>query len=197
MSNIGLKYSVFILDEYTLKQNSPLSINVSSEKLNSAILNAQVRFIEPSLGNDLFVDILNQINNAGGDINLLSNDYQVLIKDYINPALIQWTLYLASLDTTFQWFNGGIGNYGNENFKTSTLDEIRYLRNEIKNMAEYLDRRLYIYLCDHSNLYPLWLNCNDPVARKQDYLGGFTFTGNKPTLIDGMYRNKSWRNGWI
>ena len=197
MSNIGLKYNTFILDEWTLKQNSPLSINVATEKLNSAIITAQIRFIEPSLGNDLFVDILTEINNNGGDINLLSNEYQVLIKDYINPALIQWTLYLASLDTTFQWFNAGVGSYNNGDFKPATLDEIRYFRNEIKNMGEYLDRRLYIYLCDHSNLYPLWLNCNDPVARKQDYLGGFTFTGNKPTLIDGMYRNKSWRNGWI
>lgn len=196
MSNLGIKWTTYILDEWTLKQNSQLSINVATEKLNSAILTSQVRYIEPTLGNDLFIDLLTEINNANGDITLLSNEYQVLVKDYINPALIQWVLYMASLDTTFQWFNGGIGNYGNENFKTAQLSDIQYIRNEIKNLAEYLDRRLYIYLCDNSNLYPLWLNCNDPISKRPNYMNGLTWTGNKPTLIDGR-KKRSWKDGWI
>lgn len=178
MSNLGIKYTTFLIDEFTLKNNSQLSFNIQTSKLNASIINAQIDRIEPVLGNDLFVDILTEVENL-----TITASNATLLYDYINPALIQWTLFEATLDISFLWFNGGVGQYNNPEIKPADISTLQLLRDEIKNKAEYRSQRLYKYLCDNASLFPLWLNCNDPIALRPKYSFGLDWTNNRKPLI--------------
>jgi hypothetical protein len=176
---LSIKLRIAILDEFSLKDNSILNFNVSTDKLKSAIIDAQNIHIEPILGTDLYVKILTDIENSS-----LAGDYATLTEDYIIPALIQYSLYEASLNLSFEWFNGGIAQYSDGSQIPAKLNEIQYLRNQILNKAQYFSERLKCYLCDNSSKFPEYLSANDIVSnKKSSYFEGLTSSKNvKPFL---------------
>lgn len=170
MSGLSIKLRVAILNEFVLKDNSLLNMNVDTDRLKSAIVDAQNIHLEPILGSALYVKILTDIEN-----NVLAGVYQSLTEDYIIPALIQYSLYEASLSISFNWFNGGISQYSdNPSQIPSKLNEIQYLRNQILNKAQYFSERLRKYLCDNNNLFPEYNTADDVIPNKRNsYFEGF------------------------
>lgn len=163
---------ITIIGEEYLKQNSVLNLNIDTDKLRPAIVDAQTLNIQTILGTTLLTKILTDI-----DSNTLSGNYQTLTDDYIIPALVKWSLYYATLDISFQMYNKGVMQRTSEFAQPSSIKDIQMLRNEIKNNAEFLSQRLNHYLCDNSNLFPEYNSTDDLESQKTDIYdsGGFVF----------------------
>jgi hypothetical protein len=163
---------ITIIGEEYLKQNTVLNLQIDTDKLRPAIVDAQTINIQSILGTDLLVKILTDIDN-----NNLINNYQLLTDNYIIPAMLKWSLYYATLDISFQMYNKGVMQRTSEFAQPSSIKDIQVLRNEIKNNAEFLSQRLNHYLCDNSSLFPEYNSTNDLESQKNNIYdsGGFVF----------------------
>lgn len=164
---------VTIISEDYLKKNSILNINIDTDKIRPAIVNAQVIEIQQLLGTKLLKKILQLIN----DEQLVgSGVYQTLVDEYIIPTMVEYSLYYALLDISFQAYNKGVMQRSSEFAQPSSLKEIQYIRNDVKNRAEFLAQRLYKYICDNKNDYPEYSSSDDIKAFKHSpYTDNFAF----------------------
>jgi len=133
-----------------LKKNTNISGNIDPNHLLPSIKVAQELEIEPVIGTDLYDKISNDII-AG----TLSGVYLNLKQNYIHDILINMALVYYLPFATYQMTNGGISHWnGGENFESVGSDEITFLINKQRNIAESYKKRLIDHLCNNSSLYP-------------------------------------------
>ena len=153
-----------------LKQNTTIEDNVDDNKLVPFIYSAQDTHIQQALGTN-FYDRL----KSGVTLNNLSSLEDDFLRDYVQPALAQWTFYEAYPFLNFKATNKAISKESSEFSQPSELDEIKYLRNAISDLAEFYLKRLNSYLCDYGYLFPEYQN-PDPYenlpANSKSYFSG-------------------------
>lgn len=142
----------FISTTY-LKSNTTIEENVDDAKLVPFILSAQDTHIQLALGTTLYNRLKDGVVN-----NNLNNDEQELMRTYIQPCLAQWVFYEVFPFLNYKTTNKAISKESSEFSSPSELDEIKYMRNSIRDLAEFYLKRLNVYLCDYSNLYPQYQN---------------------------------------
>lgn len=171
---------LFISEDY-LKEFSPIASNVQNNALSTSILKAQTQYILPVLGKTLYDKLVNDIYVAQGVTGLTTN-YLILLEDYITPALTEYALYEALIPLTFKFQNKGIGRM-NDNFQeTIDLDTLKYLRNEIRNTAQWHQERLIRFLCNNTELFPEYNVTTDdlnPDATTGSFNTGIYFKGKR------------------
>jgi len=58
--------------------------------------------------------------------------------------------------------NKAVSTQSSEFSQPSTLEDIKYLRQSIRDLAEFLTKRLTKYLCDNQSLFPEYQNPDTP-----------------------------------
>lgn len=129
-----------------MKQRSPLPDDVNADVIQSAIIEAQELMIEPKMGTNLYNDMLDKVydGSISGDTN-----YTILLEEYIQPALVWSTMYLALVHMWIKPTNKGLNKLTSEYSESVEVNEISYIRNIYK---EYMDERLmrlYNYLVEN------------------------------------------------
>jgi len=162
---------LFISVDY-LKDNTPINKNVDSEILEPCILKAQNIHIEAVLGTKLYNEIISTIGS-------LSTVNKTLIDDYIQPALVEWSFYRALPYINYRFTNKAISTSNSDNSDAVDLNELHYVREDVKNAAEYLSERVTKFLKDNTDIYPLYLengdSCADIHPNKTNYNSGIVF----------------------
>lgn len=148
--------SKFVSADY-VKRNTIVELNVDETKINPIIIKSQKVYIQQVLGSSFY----NHLQDAISGSTLTVNEDN-LLRDYIQPALAEYVVYDLFPFLNYKATNKSIAKQSSEWSEASALDEIKYLRNSIRDMAEYLTERLAKYLCDHSSLFPLYQNPNHP-----------------------------------
>jgi hypothetical protein len=148
---------VQFIDTDYLKQNSTIEMNVDDSKLNPMILKVQMVYLQQSLGSSF----LNHLYTAVSGSTLTSAE-ESLIRDFIQPMVVEYTVYEVLPFLNFKATNKAISKQNSDNSTPSDLSEIKYLRSNVKDMAEFMDQRLVKFLCDNSNLFPEYLNPSHP-----------------------------------
>lgn len=144
----------FITEEY-IKKNSPVTQAVNMKDLFPHIIAAQELYVQNIMGSEFYEDILEKFENQ-----TLSPEETTLVQDYIKPAVMWRTVSLALPWLQFNLRAKGVLTNTDDNaFATSTLD-LKYLRNEASNRAEFQENLLVKYLCKENNLYPLYSQQN-------------------------------------
>lgn len=143
---------LFISSTY-VKQFTQIQGNVSDDKINLSIEQAQTKYILPALGKTLY-DFLRLSIDQNQGLGGLDPQYIELIEDYITPTLTEWTLYESTLLMSFQWQNKGLIRHNDQFAQQTPLDELKYLRGELKNNAEWYMKRLQKYLSANSDQFP-------------------------------------------
>jgi hypothetical protein len=159
----------FVSADY-VKQNTTIELNVDDAKLNSVILKAQRIYIQQVLGSYFYEHLSTQI--SGNTLTTLEED---LMRDYIQPALSEWTLYEVLPFLNYKATNKAVSKQSSEFSEASTLDEIKYLRNSVRDMASFFTQRLTKYLCDYQHLFPKYASPVTPenLSRKtKNYFSG-------------------------
>ena len=112
------------------------------------------------MGTDLYNAIQDGIENS----NLTANE-SALLNNYIADALTQWTLYEALPFLSYKIMNADIVRKAGENSQSASKDEITFLRDIVRNTAEFYTKRMVDYLRHNSSLFPEYTtNTNEDMS---------------------------------
>jgi hypothetical protein len=153
-----------------LKENTTIEDNVDDTKLVPYIYSSQDTHIQQALGTNFYNRLKSGVTN--NDLTTLEEDF---LRDYVQPALAQWAFYEVFPFLNYKSTNKAVSKESSEFSQPSELDEIKYLRNSIRDLAEFYLRRINQYLCDFGHLFPEYQN-PDPyenvVANSKSYFSG-------------------------
>jgi hypothetical protein len=142
-----------------LVRNSILDGNVDTDKFIQYIKIAQEIHIRNYLGTDLY-------NKISADIiaGTLSGDYLELVNTYVQPMLIHYAMVDYLPFAAYQVKNGGVFKHRSENGDTATKEEIDFLINKERDIAEYYTRRFIDYMSFNQASFPeYYTNSNDDI----------------------------------
>jgi hypothetical protein len=142
-----------------LVRNSILDGNVDTDKFIQYIKIAQEIHIRNYLGTDLY-------NKISADIiaGTLSGDYLELTNTYIQPMLIHYAMVDYLPFAAYQVKNGGVFKHRSENGDAATKEEVDYLVQRERDIAEYYTRRFIDYMSFNQESFPeYYTNSNDDI----------------------------------
>ncbi|CAA6810517.1 MAG: Unknown protein [uncultured Sulfurovum sp.] len=142
----------FISIDY-LKANTPIEDNVDDNKLTPNIILAQTTHIQTYLGSSFY----NRLKE-GYALKNITDDEDYFVKEYLMPCLAQWALYESIPFIKYKLNNKGMNEESSEFGAPSSEDAVKFLRNSVRDTAEFLGERLVTYLCDNYNLFDKYNN---------------------------------------
>lgn len=151
-----------LISEELLKLFSPLSKNVSVDKVYPFIYLAQEYYIAPILGDALLFELQAQI-----DADELTDVNKALILKIAMP-LSMYSTYLAMRSLTYSVTEKSLTKEKSENSETIDYKELGTFLEDIKNKAEMATELLIKFLCKCQDNYPLWRPSNE--CKCSDYL---------------------------
>ena len=156
--------TVLLVSEQRMKQWTSLDSNIRIDVLTPSIIQGQDIYIQDTLGTPFYRRL-----KAGVIANDLNANESAFLKDFVGPCLIQYSLYLLLPNLKYKMVEKGILNGASEETGATTLDEMKYLRDQAMDMAMFYNNRMLEYLQDNPGMFPLYQN---------------------PTPSDGMTPNK-------
>src|SRR6185369_7065456 len=115
---------------------TPTNLNVDVKDIYSHVQTAQDLYVQDILGGKLYIEL-----QAAVDANTFTTA-QTNIRPYIQKTHGWWTLWLAFPWMNFKVKNKAIQKSHSENGDAADLTEMRWLRDDLKNRAEYYAQRL-------------------------------------------------------
>lgn len=141
------------ISEAVLIDNSIINENISYTQIRPTIIKAQEMYIQPITGSDLYKDLASKI--IAGTI---TGNNQILLEDYIQPALIQWILVELPYVLAFKYMNKNMVRRSSTESSSMNMEEMRMAMDKLKNDAEWYSERVTKYLQENENLFPLFMN---------------------------------------
>lgn len=183
--------TLFISVDY-LRDNSSINGNTDNEILEPYIITAQTVHIEQILGTGLFNDIVTNIQ-----ADTITGNNKTLLDDYIQPCLLQWSIYEALPFLNFKMTNKAVTTKSSDNSEPVGLSEIQYLRQNVRDTAEYLSQRVTDYLKANPSLFPLYRNpgssCDTIRPNSSSYFNGIYLADYDDCNEGYGYNNKTIR----
>lgn len=179
-----------LISEELLKLYSPLSKNISVDKVYPYLHLAQPYFLEPILGRALLEELQEQIEED----ELTDTNKALIIK--IAPVLANYATYLAMRSLTYSITEKGITRENSENSSTIDRNELGDYILNIKNLAEMHTEVLIKFLCNCKELYPLWrpeneCNCSKYMPTDGSNKNDLKFTIYFPNITNGCGCNNN------
>lgn len=140
--------ALFVTREDIVKFTA-LSGNLDIDKYIQFIKIAQDIHIQNYLGSKLF----NKINNdivAG----TLANPYLALLKDYIKPMVIHFAMVEYLPFAAYTIANKGVFKHNSENSTNVEKNEVDFLIEKERDIAQHYTNRFIDYMCYNQVLYP-------------------------------------------
>ena len=139
--------------------------NVDTDKFIQFIKIAQDIHIQNYLGTDLFEHIQGHIE--GGT---LAGDNLALVTTYVKPMLIHWAMVEYLPFAAYTIANKGVFKHSSENAQNVDKNEIDFLIEKERNIAQYYTERFIEYMSfNASSKYPkYYTNTNDDVYPDKD-----------------------------
>lgn len=143
--------------------------NVDRDQMIQFIKIAQDIHIQQILGTKLFNKIASDIN-AGS----LAGNYQSLLTNYIQDMVIHYAAIEILPYIHYKVANGGIYTKGSENGTNITKEDLDYLIQKERDIAEHYSRRFIDYMSFNNALYPEYnTNNNEDMypTKNQNFAG--------------------------
>jgi len=138
--------------------------NVDTDKFIQFIKISQDIHIQNYLGTDLF-------NKIGADIiaGTLAGDYLSLVNDYIKPMVIHWAMVEYLPFASYSIANKGVFKHSSENSSNVEKNEIDFLIEKSRNLAQYYTDRFITYMSFNNDSFPEYnSNSNSDVYPDKD-----------------------------
>lgn len=142
--------ALFIDDEY-LKTYTPLGKSIDVDEIYPFVQEAQDVYTQDLLGTPLYDDLVYKLY-AG----ITYSTIERALVDICSKSLAYWTVYMALPHLGIKVRNLGVSRPQADNAQTSTIEELKYIREEMKNLAEFWNTRAVNFLCDQSINFPLY-----------------------------------------
>lgn len=144
--------------------------NVDTDKFIQFVKIAQDVHIQGILGTDL-------LNKIKADIiaNTLTGNYLSLLTDYIKPMLIHWSMVEYLPFSAYTIANKGIYKHGSENADTVDKNEVDFLIEKQRQIAQHYTQRFVDYMMFNTDKFPEYnSNSNgDMYPRTDNYFTGW------------------------
>ena len=149
-----MAFQSFVSLEY-LSSFTPISRNIDVNEITPHLQSTELMWSRELIGKNLYDDLKDKFSAQ-----TLNNDEVVLV-----GYLKQHIAYRAS-EMAIPFLNIKIKSKGAVKLKgdyeePASLGDMKYLREELKNRAEYYEQLIKTYLCKNSSLFPLYLGTND------------------------------------
>lgn len=145
-------------------RNSVLSGNVDSDKFLQFIEIAQEIHIQNYLGTKLYDKLRTDIIADS-----VPAAYATLLDDYVQPMLIHWAMVEYLPHAAYTIGNGGAYKHTAENSIAMEKNEVDFLTNKHRDIAEHYTRRFIDFMAFNNSTYPEYnTNNNDDVHPDKD-----------------------------
>ena len=147
-----------------LVRQTALGGNVDTDKFIQFIKIAQEIHIQNYTGTKLY-------NKISDDIiaNTLANPYLALVNDYLQPMLIHYAMVEYLPFAAYTIANGGVYKHTSENSTSVDKNEVDFLVEKERNIAQYYTDRFITYMSYNQATFPeYYLNNNADVFPDTD-----------------------------
>lgn len=175
-----MSYALFV-SEQRLKETTSITNNVDVEFLLPYLKIAQRKYIETSLGTDLYEKCQSDI--TGGT---LSGVYATLINTYVADTLCHYAFYEALPYMHYKVMNKGVMLKSSDNASPITREELQDLRHSVLDTAEWFRKRLVDYLKHNNSSYPEYTTNTNEDITPQKY--AYSSAMNLDKRIQGLHR---------
>jgi len=159
---MSITNSLFLSERY-LKDNTAFNNAIEVSELLPHILTSQDIYIQPVLGSKFYNKLKSQVELEYTTPGTLTADQIELLK-LIRPALAHYTYYRALPFVYAKTRSKGVMKGETETAKSVELDEMKYLRDDALNTAEFYTQRIQDYLCENGSKFPEYTNSDNPIS---------------------------------
>jgi hypothetical protein len=123
--------------------------NIDTDKFVQFIKIAQDIHIQNYLGTKL-------LNKIKADIvaDTLSGNYLSLLETYVKPMLIHWAMVEYLPFAAYTIANKGVYKHGSENSESVDKNEVDFLVQKERSIAEHYTERFIAYIRNNNSLFP-------------------------------------------
>jgi hypothetical protein len=151
--------AILITREDIVKKTA-LNGNVDTDLFIQFIAIAQDIHIQNYLGTDL-LEKIQSIITAGTLDDVANADYKSLLLDYIKDMLIHFAMVEYLPFAAYTVANKGVYKHLSENSQTAEKNEIDYLVEKERQIAEEYAQRFIDYMCFNSSTFPEYTSNSD------------------------------------
>ena len=160
-----------LITDTDLKKFTATNGNVDVDKFVQFIKIAHDIHIQNYLGTKLLEKIEADII-AG----TLAGNYLSLVNTYVKPMLIHWAMVEYLPFAAYTIANKGVYKHSSENSENVDKNEVDYLTEKERSIAQHYTERFINYMCFNNNLFPEYnTNSNDDMYpdRMNNYTSWF------------------------
>jgi hypothetical protein len=155
-----MSFTPWITQSY-LKSLTPISQNVDISEVSNHIETAQLIFTRELLGKLLYDDL--NLKFIANSLSAIETELFDLLKQAIAYRSSEIYIPFASIKIR----NKGVIKLSDEYGQQASLDDVKYLRHELKNRSEYFEKQVQNFLYEYNNDFPLWLKSRGNNGDKQ------------------------------
>lgn len=126
-----------------------LNGNVDTDKFIQFIKIAQDIHIQNYLGSKLFQKL-----QADIVANTLAGNYLSLVENFVKPMLIHWAMVEYLPFAAYTIANKGVYKHSSENAENVDKNEVDYLLEKERSIAQHYTQRFVDYMCFNQTLFP-------------------------------------------
>lgn len=145
--------ATLFVTEDRLKSYTGIEENVDPAILYPFVIQAQDLYVQQTLGTKLYNKMKQLVDAKVINGTAIPTDYKTLLDDYIIPMVIHYSYWLALPHIKWKTSNKGLLSGTSEVGESVPLEEVQYLRNSIKDTAQFYNERLRDYLKAYQELY--------------------------------------------
>lgn len=175
-------FSFLFIDDVYLKSYTPVGKSVDVDQIYPFVGEAQDIYIQDLLGTPLYNELEYRLYSGLTFSTPYFNNFEIDLINMCSKSLAYWSVYLALPHLSIQIRNIGLGRATSENTQTSNLDDLRFIRDEMKNLAEFWSQRVVNFLCENSEQFPLYM-----AASKDIYPQNWVYDSD--IYIEDVYRD--------
>jgi hypothetical protein len=172
--------NVLFISEEKLKSYTSIHTSVSPDDLKPYVLQAQDLYLQNYLGTKFYKELKQQIRTS-----TLTTANRFLLDEFIGQLLCNYAFYHALPFLKYKIFNKSVLKPDAENAPGADLDELKFLQNEVRSVAENYTKLMQLYLKNNPNDYPAWQN--------PDYKDGLV-PDKKTPYFSGLQTNSRYFN---
>lgn len=170
--------NLWITQSY-LKSFTPLNNNIDVSEVSNHIETAQLIYTREILGKNLYDDLDAKIFSAS----LSAREAELV--DILKQAIAYRSSEIAVPFLSIKLRSKGAVRLRDEFAEPASLEDMKYIRHELKNRAEYYETRSKEFLALYSPDFPLWLKSGNP---KQEIYPNLDQSYDSDIYLDG-YEN--------
>ncbi len=152
--------TVLFVTTQDIKKNSIISGNLDPDKFIQYVKIAQQIDVENYLGTKLYNRLVELIE-TGDILTTPYVNYLYLLKTYIKPMTIHFALAQYLPFAAYQVYNNGVYKKLPESAESVNKEEVDFITQKERTIAQHFTRRCIDYLCANSLLFPEYYQSQD------------------------------------